>query len=156
MIRLAKQYGRYEYRKVTALLRMKERQVNHSWKHKKWSSGSFYLTTVERLWAEESLQNPQRYKKRRRLHHKDGSVIRLRPTHPSHIWAIDCVYDKLRNECSYKMLTVLEEYTREALFVAVCSKLRANDVLYALYLLFMKHGKPEFIRSENGPEFVAA
>ena len=54
------------------------------------------------------------------------------------------------------MLTVLEEYTREALFVAVRFKMRANDVLYALYLLFMEHGKPEFIRSENGLEFVAA
>ena len=111
---------------------------------------------MERLWAEESLQNPQRYKKRRRLHHKDGSVIRLRPTHPSHIWAIDFVYDKLRNERRKKRHTILEKNNKESVFVAVRSKLRANDVLYALYLLFMKHGKPEFIRSENGPEFVAA
>ena len=111
---------------------------------------------MERLWAEEGLQNPQRYKKRRRLHDKDGSVIRLLPTHPNHIWAIDFVYDILSNECSYKMLKVLEEYTRGDLFVAERSKMRANDVLYALYLLFMKHGKPKFIRSENHPEFVAA
>ncbi len=142
MIRLAKQYGRYGYRNVTALLRMKGWQVNHK--------------KVERLWAEEGLQIPQRHKKRRRLYHKDSSVIRLRPTHPNHIWAIDFVHDKLSNGRSYKMLTVLDEYTREALSVAVHSKMSANDVLDALYPLFMKHGKPEFIRSNNGPEFVAA
>ena len=101
MIRLAKQYGRYGYRKVTALLRMEGWQVNHK--------------KVERLWTVEGLQIPQRHKKRRRLYHKDSSVIRLRPTHPNHIWAIDFVHDKLSNGRSYKMLTVLDEYTHEAL-----------------------------------------
>ena len=142
MIRLAKQYGRYGYRKVTALLRMEGWKVNHK--------------KVERLWGEEGLQLPHRHKKRRRLYHKDSSVIRLRPTHPSHIWAVDFVHDKLSNGCSYKMLTVLDEYTREALCVAVRPKMNANDVLDALYPLLMKHGKPEFIRSDNGPEFIAA
>ena len=111
---------------------------------------------VERLWTVEGLQIPQRHKKRRRLYHKDSSVIRLRPTHPNHIWAIDFVHDKLSNGRSYKMLTVLDEYTREALSVAVRSKMSASDVLDALYPLFMKYGKPEFIRANNGPEFVAA
>ena len=111
---------------------------------------------MERLWTEEGLQIPQRHKKRRRLYHKDSSLIRLRATHPNHIWAIDFVHDKLSNGRSYKMLTVLDEYTREALSVAVRSKMSANDVLDALYPLFMKYGKPEFIRSDNGPEFVAA
>ena len=142
MIRLAKKYGRYGYRKVTALLRMERWQVNHK--------------KVERLWAEESLQNSQRHKKRRQLYHKDSSVIRLWPTHPNHSWAINFVHDKLSNARSYKMLTVLDEYTREALSVAVRSKMSANDVLDALYSLFMKHGKPNFICSDNGPEFVAA
>ena len=142
MIRLAKQYGRYGYPKVTALLRMEGWQVNHK--------------KVERLWAEEGLQIPQRYKKRRRLYHKDSSVIRLRPTHPNHIWAIDFVHDTLSGGRSYKMLTVIDEYTREALSVVVRSKMSANDVLDALYPLFMKHEKPKFIHSDNGPEFVAA
>lgn len=142
MIRLAKQYGRYGYRKITALLRMEGWRVNHK--------------KVERLWGEEGLQLPHRHRKRRRLYHKDGSVIRLRPTHPNHIWAIDFVHDKLSNGRSYKMLTVLDEYTREALSVAVRPKMNANDVLDALHPLLMKHGKPEFIRSDNGPEFIAA
>ena len=131
MIRLAKQYGRYGYRKITALLRMEGWQVNHK--------------KVERLWGEEGLQLPHRHKKRRRLYHKDSSVIRLRPTHPNHVWAIDFVHDKLSNGRSYKMLTVLDEYTREALCVAVRPKMNANDVLDVLHRLLMKHGKPEFI-----------
>ena len=141
MIRLAKQFGRYGYRKVTALLRIEGWRVNHK--------------KIERLWGEEGLQLPHRHKKRRRLYHQDSSVIRLRPTHPNHIWAIDFVHDKLSNGRSYKMLTVLDEHTREALCVAVRSKMTANDVLDALHPVLMKHGKPEFIRSDNGPEFVA-
>ena len=61
------------------------------------------------VWREEGLQLPQRHRKRRRLYHKDSSIIRLRPTHPNHVWAIDFVHDKLDNGRSYKMLTVLDE-----------------------------------------------
>jgi len=118
LVRLAKQYGRYGYRKVAELLRIEGWQVNHK--------------KVERLWREEGLQIPQRHRKRKRLYHKDSSVIRLRPRYQNHIWSIDFVHDKLANGRSYKMLTVLDEYTREALCVAV-----------------------EFIRSDNGPEFIA-
>ena len=155
MIRLAKQYGRYGYRKVTELLRMEGWRVNHK--------------KIERLWDEEGLKLPDRHKRRRRLYHRDSSVIRLRPTHPNHVWAIDFVHDKLSNGRSYKMLTVLDEYTREALCVAVRPKMNASDVLDVLHRLLMKHGKPEFIRSElpiegaigsspmgDGPEFIAA
>ena len=141
MIRLAKHYGLYGYRKLTALLRIEGWRVNHE--------------KIERLWSEEGLQLPHRHKKRRRLYRQDSSVIRLRPTHPNHVWAIDFAHDKLSNGRSYKMLTVLDEYTREALCVAVRSKMTANDVLDALHPVLMKHGKPEFIRSDNGPEFVA-
>ena len=98
---------------------------------------------------------PHRHKKWRRLYYQDSSVIRLRPTHPNYIWAIDFVYYKLSNGRSYKMLTVLDEYTREALCVAVRSKMTANDVLDALHPALMKHGKLEFIRSDSAPEFVA-
>ena len=116
---MAKQYGRYGYRKIAALLHIEGWQVNHK--------------KVERLWREEGLQIPQRHKKRKRLYHKDSSVIRLRPRYQNHIWSIDFVHDKLANGRPYKMLTVLE----------------------ALYPLFLKHGRPEFIRSDNGPEFIA-
>ena len=141
LIRLAKQYGRYGYRKIAELLRIEGWKVNHK--------------KVERIWREEGLQLPQRHKKRRRLYHKDSSIIRLRPTHPNHVWSIDFVHDKLCNGRSYKMLTVLDEYTRQALAVAVRTRMGAEDVLEALYPLLLRHGTPEYIRSDNGPEFVA-
>ena len=93
LIRLAKQYGRYGYRKIAELLRIEGWKVNHK--------------KVERIWREEGLQLPQRHKKRRRLYHKDSSIIRLRPTHPNHVWSIDFLHDKLGNGRSYKMLTCL-------------------------------------------------
>ena len=141
LIRLAKQYGRYGYRKIAELLRIEGWKVNHK--------------KVERIWREEGLQLPQRHKKRRRLYHKDSSIIRLRPTHPNHVWSLDFVHDKLDNGRSYKMLTVLDEYTRQALAVTVRTRMGADDVLEALYPLLLRHGTPEYIRSDNGPEFVA-
>ena len=141
LVRLAKQYGRYGYRKIAALLRVEGWQVNHK--------------KVERLWREEGLQIPQRHRKRKRLYHKDSSVIRLRPRYQNHIWSIDFVHDKLAGGRPYKMLTVLDEYSREALCVAVKPRMGNAEVLEALYPLFLKHGRPEFIRSDNGPEFIA-
>ena len=111
--------------------------------------------TIESSWNEEGLQLPHRRKKRRRLYHKDSSIIRLRPTHPDHIWAIDFIHDKLSNGRSYKMQAVLDEYTREALCVAARPKMNVNEVLDVLHPLLMKHGKPEFIRSDNGPKLIA-
>ena len=142
MIRLAKQYGRYGYRKVAALLRVEGWRVNHK--------------KVERLWREEGLQLPERHKKRKRLYHRDSSVIRLRPQYRNHIWSVDFVHDRLSNARPYKMLTVLDEYTREALCVTARLRMNSGDVLEALYPLLLKRGKPEYIRSDNGPEFVAA
>ncbi|MEM8579698.1 MAG: IS3 family transposase, partial [Pseudomonadota bacterium] len=81
MIRLAKQYGRYGYRKVSELLRAEGWRVNHK--------------KVERLWREEGLQFPERHKKRKRLYHNDASVIRLRPKYPNHVWSVDLVHDRL-------------------------------------------------------------
>ena len=118
LIRLAKQYGWYGYRKVQEMLRMEGWSINHK--------------KVERLWREEGLQLPQRHKKRRRLYHHDASVIRLRPKYPNHIWAVDFVHDRLANGRPYKMLTVLDEYTREALCVRVATTMTSADVLEAL------------------------
>ena len=95
-VQLAKKYGCYGYRKVTALLRIEGWRANHK--------------RIERLWSEEGLKLPCRHKKRKRLYHKNSSVIRLRPTHPNHIWAIDFVHNKLSNGRSYKMLTFLDGY----------------------------------------------
>jgi transposase InsO family protein len=140
LIRLAKQYGNYGYRKIAELLRIEGWKLNHK--------------KVERTWREEGLQLPQRHRKRRRLYHKDSSINRLRPTHPNHVWSIDFVHDKLSNGRSYKMLTVLDEYTRQALALAVRTRMGADDVLEVVYPLLLRHGTPEYLRSDNGPEFV--
>jgi len=110
---------------------------------------------VERLWREKGLQIPKRHKRCRRLYHKDSSVIRLRPLYQNHILSVDFVQDKLSSGRSYKMLTVLDEYTRQALCVEVKPRMGTADVLEALYPFLLKHGKPEYIRSDNGSEFIA-
>ena len=142
LIRLAKQYGRYGYRKIGELLRAEGWAINHK--------------KVERIWREEGLQLPHRHKRRRRLYHHDASIIRLRPLYPNHIWSIDFVHDKLSNGRSYKMLTVLDEYTREALSVIVATSMGSAEVLEALYPLLLRRGKPDYLRSDNGPEFSSA
>jgi len=149
MIRLAKQYGRYGYRKVTALLRIEGWLLSADLLHKLSAGQWINHKKVERLWREEGLKLPERHKTRRRLYHKDSSVIRLRPTHANHVWAIDFVHDKLSNGRSYKMLTVLDEFTRQALCVEVQGKMNSKDVLGVIHRLLMKHGKPEFIRSPS-------
>ena len=142
LIRLAKQYGRYGYRKIGELLQAEGWRINHK--------------KVERLWREEGLQLPARHKKRKRLYHHDASIIRLRPKCANHIWAVDFVHDKLSNGRPYKMLTVLDEYTREALCVHVAHKMGSAEVLEALYPLLLTRGTPEYLRSDNGPEFTSA
>lgn len=141
LIRLAKQYGRYGYRKIAKLLRIEGWTVNHK--------------KVERLWREEGLQLPARHKRCKRLYHKDASAIRLRPQYGNHIWSVDFVHDRLSNGNPYRMLTVIDEYTREALAVIVKPKMGSADVLEAFYQLILKRGKPQFIRSDKGKEFTA-
>jgi transposase InsO family protein len=110
---------------------------------------------VKRIWREERSQLPERHKRRRRLYHKDSSIIRMRPNGPNHVWPIDFVHDKLSNNQRYKMLTVVDECTHQALAVHVAHKMSAADVLKALYPLFIIHGRPYYMRSDNGPEFTA-
>jgi len=100
---------------------------------------------VERIWREEGLQLPHRHKRRKRLYHHDASIIRLRPQYPNHIWSIDFVHDRLSNGRSCKMLTVLDEYTREALCVNVATRMGS-----------VRRGKPDYLRCDNGPEFSSA
>ena len=105
-------YGRYGYRKIAQLLRISGWKVNHK--------------KVERIWREEGLQLPERHKRKRRLYHKDSSIIRMRPNGTNHVWAVDFVHDKLSNNRPYKMLTVVDEYTRQALAVHVAHKMSAD------------------------------
>lgn len=141
IIRLASQYGRYGYRRITALLRADGWPVNHK--------------RVARIWRREGLKVPSKQPKRGRLWLHDGSNIRLRPQYRNHVWAYDFVSDQTRDGRRIRMLTVIDEYTRECLAIETARRLRHNDVLAVLADLFVKHGPPDHIRSDNGPEFIA-
>ena len=141
MTRLALQYGRYGYKRITALLRTDGWQVNHK--------------RVERLWREEGLKVPKRQKKRRRLYLNDGSCLRLRPFWPNHVWSYDFVADRLSNGQPIRMLTVIDEYSRKCLAIRVGRTLKSDDVLDVLSELFLTEGLPVYIRSDNGSEFTA-
>ena len=141
IVELASRYGRYGYRRITALLRHAGWRVN--------------LKRVERIWRAEGLKVPQRQPKRGRLWLADGSCIRLRPDRSNHIWSYDFVADKTHGGGAIRMLTVIDEYTRECLALPVARQLRSDDVLATLADLFAERGPPEHIRSDNGPEFTA-
>ena len=141
IIELAVQFGRYGYRRITALLRHEGWRVNHK--------------RVERIWRQEGLKVPSRQPKRRRLWLGDGSCIRLRPQHPNHVWSYDFVADRTHDGRKLRMLTVIDEYTRRCLAIRVERRLRSSDVIDVLAELMARHGVPAHIRSDNGPEFTA-
>jgi len=141
IIRLACQYGRYGYRRITALLRNDGWRVNHK--------------RVERIWHQEGLKVPRKQPKRKRLWLNDGSCIRLRPEYPNHVWSYDFVAERTRNGKPLRMLTLIDEYTRESLAIRVDRSLKAYDVIEQLAELFVQRGTPDYIRSDNGSEFTA-
>jgi transposase InsO family protein len=141
MIDLATEYGRYGYRRITAMLRVEGWRVNHK--------------RVERLWRREGLKVPSRQPKRGRLWLNDGSCVRLRPEHRDHVWAYDFVQDRTHDGRPLRMLTLVDEYTRECLAIDVARRLTSEDVLERLTDLFVRRGVPDHIRSDNGAEFTA-
>ncbi len=110
---------------------------------------------VERIWRQEGLKVPQKQPKRGRLWLNDGSSIRLRPARRNHVWSYDFVADRTHDGRAFRMLTVIDEHSRECLAIEVQRRLRSDDVLHKLAELFVRHGPPEHIRSDNGPEFTA-
>jgi len=141
VIALATQYGRYGYRRITALLKEEEWQVNHK--------------KIERIWKREGLKVPQKQPKRKRLWLNDGSCIRLRTEHKDHVWSYDFVMARTSDGRAFRILTILDEYTRECLAMRVDRHISSQDVIDQLYELFLLRGVPEHIRSDNGPEFTA-
>jgi len=141
IIRLSSRYGRYGYRRITAMLHAEGWGVNHK--------------RVERIWREEGLKIPRKQPKRGRLYLNDGSCIRLKPFYPNHVWSYDFVADKLACGKGIRMLTVIDEYTRECLAIRVAYRLKSDDVLDVLSDLFLLKGMPDYIRSDNGSEFTA-
>ena len=141
IIELARQYGRYGYRKITALLRDAGWIVN--------------AKRVERIWRREGLKVPDKQPKKGRLWLDDGSCIRLRPEHRDHVWAYDFVEDRTHDGRKFRTLNVVDEFTRECLAIRVARKLNSTDVIDVLSDLFILRGVPGHIRSDNGSEFIA-
>ena len=141
IIRLASQYGRYGYRRITALLRTEGWHVN--------------AKRVQRIWRREGLKVPQKQPKRGRLWLNDGSCVRLPAARPNHVWSYDFVMDRTDDGRAFRMLTVIDEFTRQCLATDVDRKLNSESVLGCIAGLFVKYGPPDHIRSDNGSEFTA-
>ena len=141
IVRLAAQYGRYGYRLIAGLLEQEGWSISRS--------------RVERIWKQEGLKVPQKQPKRGRLWLADGSCIRLRPLRRNHVWSWDFVMDRTDDGRPIKMLTLIDEYTKECLAIHVARRIRANDVIDIFADVMVERGVPAFIRSDNGPEMVA-
>jgi putative transposase len=141
MIELARQYGRYGYRRIAALLRDVGWQINDK--------------RVERLWRREGLKVPQKQPKKSRLWLDDSSCIRLRAEYTNHVWSYDFVHHRTDDGRVFRTLNVLDEHSRECLAIRIKRKLNSTDVIDVLTDLFILRGVPGYIRSDNGPEFIA-
>ena len=141
IVALATEYGRYGYRRITAMLRAAGWAVN--------------VKRVERIWRLEGLKVPSKQPKKGRLWLNDGSCVRLRPERPNHVWSYDFVEDRTHNGRKFRMLNVIDEFTRECLAIRVDRRLKSTDVIDVLSDLFILRGVPGHVRSDNGPEFIA-
>lgn len=141
IVELARQYGRYGYRRITAMLQHEGWRVNHK--------------RVERIWRQEGLKVPKKQPKRGRLWLSDGSCVRLRAEYPNHVWSYDFLMDRTHDGRPLRMLNIVDEYTRECLSIDVGRRLTSEDVLDRLAELFVQRGTPVYLRSDNGPELTA-
>lgn len=141
IVELARTYGRYGYRRIHEMLKTAGWDVN--------------VKRVARIWRREGLKVPMKQPKRGRLWLNDGSCVRLRAERRNHVWAYDFVEERTHDGRRFRMLCVVDEFTREALAIRVGRRLRSSDVIDALADLMILRGAPEHVRSDNGPEFVA-
>jgi putative transposase len=139
---LATQFGRYGYKMITGMLKNEGWRVNHK--------------RVARIWRQEGLKVSKKQPKRRRLWLNDGSCVRLRALAPNHVWTYDFVSDRTHDGRPLKMLTIVDEFTRESLAIEVQRQLRSEHVIEVLADLFISRGPPAYLRSDNGSEFTAA
>ena len=141
IFQLVAEFPRYGYRRITRLLRNEGWRVN--------------AKRIYRLWRQEGLKVPQKKRKRRRLGSAKGGVTRLQASGRNHVWSVDFIFDRTSNGRPLKILVVIDEYTRECLAVEVGRRFTGNELTELLGNLLKSHGVPDFIRSDNGPEFVS-
>lgn len=138
---LSRRHPRYGYRRITVLLRREGVAVNRK--------------RVHRLWRQAGLQVPQRQRKRRRVVTGENGTVRLRPTYRNHVWSYDFLFDATERRSRLKIMSVLDEYTRECLALVVARSITNREVIACLARLMAVRGAPAFVRSDNGPEFIA-
>ena len=141
IIALGAKYGRYGYRRITALLRSAGWEVGKD--------------RVQRIWRREGLKVPQKQRPRGRLWLNDGSCVRLRPERPNHVWSYDFMSARTHEGRTLRLLTLLDEYMRECLAIRVERRMGSQQIIEALSDVMLWRGIPEQIRSDNGPEFIA-
>ena len=135
IITAASRYGRYGYRRITAVLRDDGRQVGKD--------------RVERIWRREGLKVPQKQKPRGRLWLNDGSCVRLRPERRNHVWSYDFVSAKTYDGRTVRMLNLIDEHSRECLLIRSERRWSSAMVIEALADVMVMKGVPEHIRSDN-------
>jgi len=138
---LAAEYGRYGYRRVTALLNAGGIEVGKD--------------RVQRIWRREGLKVPKKQPKRSRLWLNDGSCIRLRPLYSNHVWSFDFVEARTNDGRRLRLMTLIDEFSRRCLAIHVARRINAIDVIETLADVMLFEGIPAYIRSDNGPEMVA-
>ena len=138
---MAVQYGRYGYRRITEMLQRAG-----------WSVG---VDRVLRIWRREGLKVPSKQRPRRRLWFNDGSCIRLRPERRNHVWSYDFVEAQTHDGRKLRLMTLIDEFTRECLAIRVARRINSLGVLETMADAMLVRGIPEHIRSDNGPEVTA-
>ncbi len=141
ILELVAEFPRFGYRRITRLLRSEGWQVN--------------AKRIYRLWRQEGLKVPQKTTKRKRLGTSEGGIVRRKAERKDHVWSVDFIFDRTTNGRSLKMLVIVDEFTRECIALEVGRKLTSDDFIDVLVDLFAIRGVPSFIRSDNGPEFIA-
>jgi len=141
ILELVREFPRYGYRMITRLLRREGWQVN--------------FKRIYRLWRQEGLKVPVKRAKKRRLGTTEGGITRRQAKHPNHVWSIDFIFDRTENGRPLKILSLVDEFTRECIALEVNRKFTGDHLVELLTDLFAIRGVPEFIRSDNGPEFIS-